>query len=249
MARLTIIREMSIPTTLSCSTVAELSAHVEMYFKNDGRSTVIYRGHGAQSFQLKPKVGRLNPPKASVRTSVNEPLMLELFRRQSPARITITTQSDWELLAIAQHHGMATRLLDWTRNPLAALYFAVSNQCETRNKDGSPCEEAAEIIAWRSTKVDLTQPLPKNPFRISQVVKYVPRITTPRLRVQSGLFTVHPQPSSEFNPPGITRIRIPFLRRKELKDSLFRHGINESVLFPDLDALARHIEWCQIESY
>jgi len=171
---------MSTPVTLSCSTVAELSEHVETHFKNDRDSTVLYRGHGAQSFELKPKVGRVKPPEDSGRKTVNEPLMLELFRRQSPDRIDITTQTDWELLAIAQHHGMATRLLDWTRNPLAALYFAVNKQCETRNKDGSPRNEDAEIVAWRSTKVDLTIKMPKDPFGISRVIKYVPRITTPR---------------------------------------------------------------------
>ena len=96
---------------------------------------------------------------------------------------------------------------------------------------------------------DLTK-LPKgSPLKIKQVIKYVPRITTPRLRVQSGLFTAHPNPKEEFAPPGILRIRIPYLMRKELKDSLYRHGINESVLFPDVDGLARHIDWLQIDGY
>jgi len=79
-------------------------------------------------------------------------------------------------------------------------------------------------------------------------MRYIPRIVTPRLRAQRGLFTVHPKPREEFKPEkekNFTRIGIPYEARKQLKDSLFRHGINEEVLFPDLDGLARHAQWCQ----
>jgi hypothetical protein len=105
----------------SIKTIAGLSELVESCFKDNKNTTVIYRGHGAASFCLRPKVGRLHPPDNATEKTVNESLMLELFRRQSPGRIDITEADDWELLAIAQHHGLATRLLDWTRSPLAAL--------------------------------------------------------------------------------------------------------------------------------
>jgi hypothetical protein len=178
--------------------------------------------------------------------------MLELFRRQSTDRLVTVAADDWELLAIAQHHGLATRLLDWTRSPLVALYFAVCIEHETRDKDGRPKLEDAEIIAWRCPKRDLASPLPScGPLKVKKSLRYIPRIVTPRLRAQSGVFTVHPTPTDEFQPDAkhLVRRRIPHLSRKPLKDSLFRHGIHEGVMFPDLDGLARHIQWCQTKSH
>lgn len=234
---------------MEITSIAEFSALIERRFPGSRDTAIVYRGHGAASFLLRPKVGRLYPPMNSGRSRVNETLMLELFRRQSVDRTVVITANDWELLAIAQHHGMATRLLDWTRNPLAALYFAVCRKHEAWDKEGKPLEEEAEVLVWESPKEDLTKKLPTSPFKITRSLKYIPRITTPRLRVQSGLFTAHPDPTLIFSPPRMQRIRIPYSKRKELKDSLHRHGINEGVLFPDIDGLARHIEWLQTASF
>jgi len=238
------------------TTIAALSELVESKFKDDKTTTVLYRGQGAVSYILRPKVGRHQPPNNSKSSKVNEKLMLELFRRQSVDRIHIADADDWELLAIAQHHGLATRLLDWTRSPLVALYFAVCLECETRSKDkeneGRPMREDAEIIVWRCPKIDLAKPLPKKgPLAIGKTIRYVPRIVTPRLRAQHGIFTAHSNPTEEFRPKEgeLFRFRIPYEERKHLKKSLYRHGIHEEVLFPDLDGLSRHIQWCQTKGY
>jgi len=233
------------------SSVAELSKLIESEFKDDQETTVLYRGHGATSFRLRPKVGRCLPVTNSKKKVVNKKLMLELFRRQSTGRLEVATADDWELLAIAQHHGLATRLLDWTRSPLVALYFSVCKECESRDPDGRPRPEDAEILAWRCPKEDLSKPLPKiGPLQIKETIRYIPRIVTSRLRAQGGVFTVHSDPTKDFVPKGtLVRVRIPFDKRKELKASLFRHGVHEAVVFPDIDGLARHIEWCQTKCY
>jgi hypothetical protein len=54
----------------------------------------------------------------------------------------------------------------------------------------------------------------------------------------------------DFAPDGVlVRVRIPHDKRKELKDSLFRHGVHQAALYLDIDGLARHINWCQTECY
>jgi hypothetical protein len=71
------------PNDTTVTTIAGLSELVESQFKDDKLTTVLYRGHGAASFVLRPKVRRLSPPANSAKKTVNEALMLELFRRQS----------------------------------------------------------------------------------------------------------------------------------------------------------------------
>ena len=64
--------------------LAELSKLIESEFQDDPSTTVLYGGHGAMSFQLRPKVGRCLPVTNSTKKVVNEKLILELFRRHQP---------------------------------------------------------------------------------------------------------------------------------------------------------------------
>jgi hypothetical protein len=53
-------------------------------------------------------------------------------------------RTDWEALAIAQHHGLPTRFMDWTTNPLVALYFAVRET--KRYDDDKPINSAVYVL-------------------------------------------------------------------------------------------------------
>ena len=158
--------------------------------------------------------------------------MLALFKQRALPLLDFMPRNDWEWLAIAQHHGLPTRLLDWTRNPLVAAFFAVEEQF---NGDSA-------IYVLRNKKMLLTDKIP-DPFKRKNVGKFVPAHVTKRIIAQFGLFTIHPNPAIPLVSDEVEKLVIPSRLRKPLKDVLFRYGINRGSLFPDLDGLATSIQW------
>ena len=149
-------------------------------------------------------------------------------------------------MALAQLHGMATRMLDWTENPLLVLWFAV--RTESKNDENG--------VVWLfnpvdADYVDTTKVL--SPLDIRKTMVVVPAHANPRVRVQAGRFTVHlfQEIRNRFSPleklksykPRLKKIEIVSSAFSQIRCDLDRCGINSGSMFPDIGGLAAHVEW------
>ena len=91
-------------------------------------SNYIFRGHKLETYKLIPSIGRMMNKIGEESSTDDEELMLKIFKHRTyPFTKEFHDNSNLELLTIAQHHGLPKRLLDWTKNILIAVYFAVED--------------------------------------------------------------------------------------------------------------------------
>lgn len=101
-----------------------------------GRPPVWFRGHQLTSYTLMPSVYRPPSPMAPY-----EVAMLKRFKQDAESMEPAAVRTDWDLLFLAQHNGVPTRLLDWSENALIALYFA----CEGARTGANPDRPNADV--------------------------------------------------------------------------------------------------------
>ncbi|MFM0204678.1 FRG domain-containing protein [Paraburkholderia fungorum] len=201
---------------------------------------VLFRGQAIEGGLL-PGIARTNP-KAD--TTAKEKLALAQLGLMGASFADLNRATQLDLLVVAQHFGLRTRLLDWTSNPLAALWFACAD-----SKHGDTYVYA--LVADKLQKTGLYDV--KDPFLVPVTRAFQPRLNNPRIVAQHGWFTLHRFSSSvgAFVPLDVNRktraelteIRIPAEKREDILRSLDRHGINRRTLFPDVEGLCRFINW------
>jgi hypothetical protein len=209
------------------STFAELEKQLSAL-----RDGWIFRGHAHKSWLLVPKGGR--PPFVGQDSN-----LFKAWQRRAIEHIQAAELNQWDWLSIAQHHGLATRLLDWTTNPLNAAFFAV---CESR--------PGPAVIHAARFEPPYREPPPSivNPMDFVGITTFTPRQVAARIGRQGGLFTIHNPPDSalETVPSSIVTLKSIIINegfRAALLSELDFFGVNRASLFPDLDGLSSYLNW------
>jgi len=205
----------------------------------------LFRRHREESWSLVPKIARLELRDNKDLLSTEQAMLTE-FRRRALPHLEFQHRTNWEWLALAQHFGMATRLLDWTTNPLAALWFAIEGPPEGQSR-------AAVWIfhAFPSDYVANTEK--ESPFSTDWTRVFRPAHFTRRIVAQDGWFTVHKfiKKPGRFVPlqhnmrykKRLSYVVVPPDAFAQLRAELDRCGMNSASLYADLPGLSRHIEW------
>ncbi|OLE51640.1 MAG: FRG domain-containing protein [Acidobacteria bacterium 13_1_20CM_3_53_8] len=226
------------------------------------RSRFAFRGLDDAKYKLDTTLIRLGGKYQEL-----ERHLLRNFRKYAH-RDVVERDSMWHWLSVAQHHGLPTRLLDWTYSPYVALHFATADITKF-NVDGVvwmvnffevhkylPATLKAELKGVGGYGFDVE--MLSNTFKTLDaldalappdfMIFFEPPSIDDRIVNQYAIFSVMSNPTITFDTwlkkrPNIFRkVIIPAKLKWEVRDKLDQANVTERVLFPGLDGLSRWLK-------
>lgn len=247
------------------ATFSAVMALVEEF--QDANDVAWYRGCGRAWYNLAPTIYR-HPTKKSPEDlhSLEKEISL-VFGQRSPPFVSQSFGGDWDRMFFMQHYGIPTRLLDWTESPFVALYFALTT-CERHRSGKPSGDCAFWMLnpsKWNAGALsDITFPGGVLDYSRQQVKSYSPSVdlgerknmpimiygthNSPRIVAQRGMFALFGKSTTPMEkqfdetkdlPVGVLeKIVINKDHIDDIARSLFRKGISDSTVYPDLTGLS-----------
>ncbi|AHD09299.1 FRG domain-containing protein [Phaeobacter gallaeciensis] len=227
---------------------------------------VCFRGQSLTDWTLKPSLYRGFVPPELERELIRD------FKTHASEFLSSDQRSDVDWLFLAQHHGVPTRLLDWTLNPLVALYFACEDH--TRGENG----KVFALNAWELNKTscgmqavpatdsevfqDYVLPLNdkavQRTVRAQQPLAVRPNYLFRRSNAQAGSFTIHGSKTQALEKTQFVRknhqaclaqIEIKGEKKLNLLRELYSFGIHRQSLFQSIDSVGDRVKFRYSNDY
>ncbi|MBX2821635.1 MAG: FRG domain-containing protein [Rhodothermaceae bacterium] len=240
--------------------VENIEELMDMWGKNTSTTYPWFRGQADESWKLLPRLYREGEVADREREMVRD------FALRANAFLPTEPQSYMERLFVMQHHGMPTRLLDWSESYLIALFFSVEDTRNTNNgavwvmgpanfnkklglhEHTVPMSDASVFSEY---EIDISARRGDSSVEAEEPIAVRPRRSTPRIVAQRGMFTIHgnqPKSLEKYcdmykSQKILHKIIIAGSAKEKLKRELLLSGVSYSSLFPDLDGLAEEISY------
>lgn len=231
-------------------TINNFNSFLELIFdlnqlkRNENFKKILFRGQDVNK-PLLPKIARYDIENIMIK----EIQIFNDFKRLALPNIhKQDIENDWDWLSLSQHYALPTRLLDWSENPLIALWFAFSNELE---KKDDPFRYIYCFLIDETFVVNKFE----NPFNIAKTKCFMPNHLSNRITAQQGWFTIHENIDNKYIPldnnedykDRVLKFRIPSELRNTILSNLNSMGINSFSVFPDLDGLSSFLQWNLLE--
>lgn len=228
---------------MEIASVEELLKYIRECVSDDA----VFRGQ-TLDWPLLPSIGRFGKYVKRHRSwrGFHEHLIKKYIRLGRPY-LSKLGLSETDIWIHGQHHGLPTRLLDWSTNPLKALFFSLNN---TTHDDKNGVLWVMEYVSWRS---EFNEQYRDHWER--ELVLFLPDQSNPRLVQQEGCFLSYPLPENtdsltpvdkfdvedEDAENKFSKIIVPASAKESLRYELKILGIRYRLLFPDIEGVAKGI--------
>jgi hypothetical protein len=222
----------------------------QLSIKKAATKTFWYRGQSTANWPLLPGYMRLGAPPS-------EATLLSRFKQNATRLLDFVPSSTFDWMFLMQHYGVPTRLLDWSENPLAGLYFAVA--AAENDEDGAlwmldPVklnefsnvkneDEPSYIPSFDDDEVEgysIASLKNRRHLRLQPIATIATR-NNARIQAQAGVFTIHHLLDTPIEGAGdgshVTKFIIPDKSKPELKAQLQMLGFTRFHLFPELESV------------